>query len=177
MIRRGDVFEERPSEAIDVPVKDEESPSFEPRGSPRFLLCRDRTMPPKARPLTQAAIERMITSRINKALTADRARRVNASGAGGSGQGGAPASRECTFASEYAEGKKVKFVAATLQGPALTWWNSKVATMGLEAVNQIPWTKMKQLMTVKFCPIEEVQRMEHELWNLKVKEFSIVAYT
>ncbi|GKC29080.1 hypothetical protein Tco_1036374 [Tanacetum coccineum] len=27
--------------------------------------------------------------------------------------------------SECAEGKKVKFVAATLQGPALTWWNSK----------------------------------------------------
>ncbi|GJR87598.1 hypothetical protein Tco_0211609 [Tanacetum coccineum] len=27
--------------------------------------------------------------------------------------------------SECAEGKKVKFTAATLQGPALTWWNSK----------------------------------------------------
>ncbi|GKG52980.1 hypothetical protein Tco_0550092, partial [Tanacetum coccineum] len=26
--------------------------------------------------------------------------------------------------SGYAEGKKVKFVAATLQGSALTWWNS-----------------------------------------------------
>ncbi|GKB29906.1 hypothetical protein Tco_0869307, partial [Tanacetum coccineum] len=35
MIRRGVVFEERPNEAIDVPVKDEESPSSEPRGSPR----------------------------------------------------------------------------------------------------------------------------------------------
>ncbi|GJY66852.1 putative reverse transcriptase domain-containing protein [Tanacetum coccineum] len=34
--------------------------------------------------------------------------------------------------SEYAEGKKVKFSAATLQGPTLTWWNAKVATMGLE---------------------------------------------
>ncbi|GJR49689.1 putative reverse transcriptase domain-containing protein [Tanacetum coccineum] len=36
---------------------------------------------------------------------------------------------------------------------------------------------MKQLMTAEFCPSEEVQRMEHELWNLKVKEFNIVAYT
>nr|GFC07589.1 hypothetical protein [Tanacetum cinerariifolium] len=27
--------------------------------------------------------------------------------------------------SECAEGKKVKFAATTLQGPALTWWNSK----------------------------------------------------
>ncbi|GJZ45212.1 putative reverse transcriptase domain-containing protein [Tanacetum coccineum] len=32
-------------------------------------------------------------------------------------------------------------------------------------------------MTEEFCPIEEVQRMEHELWNLKVKEFDITAYT
>ncbi|GJV43413.1 hypothetical protein Tco_1427949 [Tanacetum coccineum] len=34
MIRRGFVFEERPNEAIDVPVEDEKSPSSEPRGSP-----------------------------------------------------------------------------------------------------------------------------------------------
>ncbi|GJV56422.1 hypothetical protein Tco_1457427 [Tanacetum coccineum] len=55
-------------------------------------------MPPKARPLTQAAIVRIITSRINEALTADRARRVNAREAGRSGQGGELAVRECTFA-------------------------------------------------------------------------------
>nr|GEU83605.1 putative reverse transcriptase domain-containing protein [Tanacetum cinerariifolium] len=30
--------------------------------------------------------------------------------------------------SECAEGKKVKFVAATLEGPSLTWWKTKVAT-------------------------------------------------
>ncbi|GKA29062.1 putative reverse transcriptase domain-containing protein [Tanacetum coccineum] len=65
------------------------------------------------------------------------------------------------------EGKKVKFDAATLEGPALTWWKTKVAPMGLETVNQLPWTEMKQLMTTEFCPIEEVERMEHELWNLK----------
>ncbi|GJU12981.1 putative reverse transcriptase domain-containing protein [Tanacetum coccineum] len=164
-------------------------------------------MPPKLRPLTHAAIERMITLRVNEALTADRARRVNAGGAGGSGQGGAPSARECTFAefikcnptifhgiegavelrrwfektkmvfgiSECAEGKKVKFAAATLQGPALTWWNSKIATMGLEVVNRIPWTKMKQMMTAEFCPTEEVQRMEHELM-VELKNLKVDAY-
>nr|GEW79059.1 putative reverse transcriptase domain-containing protein [Tanacetum cinerariifolium] len=93
MIRRGVMFEERPNEAIDVLVKDEDSPSSES---------------------------------INEALTADRARRVNASEAGGSRQGGALAARECTFVgfmNEFAEGKKVKFDATTLQGPALTWFN------------------------------------------------------
>ncbi|GJR59911.1 putative reverse transcriptase domain-containing protein [Tanacetum coccineum] len=69
--------------------------------------------------------------------------------------------------SECVEDKKVKFAAAILQGPALTWWNAKVETMGLETMNQMPWAEMKQLMTVEFCSIEEVQRMEHELWNLR----------
>ncbi|GJY09427.1 putative reverse transcriptase domain-containing protein [Tanacetum coccineum] len=79
--------------------------------------------------------------------------------------------------SECAEGKKVSFAAATLEGPALTWWNSKVATLGLENVNQMPWTEMNQVMTAEFCPIEEIQCLENELWNLKVKEYDIVAYT
>nr|GFA30472.1 putative reverse transcriptase domain-containing protein [Tanacetum cinerariifolium] len=52
--------------------------------------------------------------------------------------------------SECAEGKMVKFAAATLEGSALTWWKNKVATIGLENVNQMPWTEMKQLMTVEF---------------------------
>ncbi|GJW96627.1 putative reverse transcriptase domain-containing protein [Tanacetum coccineum] len=72
--------------------------------------------------------------------------------------------------SECAEGKKVKFAAATLEGPALTWWKTKVTTMGLETVNQMPWTEMKQLMTAEFCSIEEIQLMEHELWNLRMVE-------
>ncbi|GKE00071.1 putative reverse transcriptase domain-containing protein [Tanacetum coccineum] len=85
---------------------------------------------------------------------------------------------EMTFGiSECAEDKKVKFVAATLRGPALTWWNSKVAILGLDVANQMGWTEMKKLMTAEFCPAEELQRMENKLWNLKVKEYNMVAYT
>ncbi|GJV58410.1 putative reverse transcriptase domain-containing protein [Tanacetum coccineum] len=156
MIRRGVMFEERPSEAIDVSVEDEETPSSEPRGSPlsslvsvveSFIVI----MPPKARPMTQAALERMITSRINVALTANRASRggnarTNLRGASGSGptggQIGAAIVHECTFTgfikcnpTTY-HGKKVKFAAATLQGPALTWWNSKVKEFNIVAYTQ-----------------------------------------
>ncbi|GJZ68321.1 putative reverse transcriptase domain-containing protein [Tanacetum coccineum] len=85
---------------------------------------------------------------------------------------------EMTFRiSECAKDKKVKFAAATLRGPALTWWNSKVAILGLDVANQMGWTEMKKLMTAEFCPAEELQRMENELWNLKVKEYNMVAYT
>ncbi|GJS97500.1 putative reverse transcriptase domain-containing protein [Tanacetum coccineum] len=208
MIRRGYVCEERPNEAIDVLVKDEKSPSSEPRGSPH------RIMPPKSAPLTQVVVRRMIKESVDVAVVAERARHANAGNEARvsgpvRGQDVTPAVCECTFAgflkcnltvfcgvegaielkrwfektesvfgiSECAEGKKVKLVAAILEGPTLTWWNSKIATMGLETVNQMPWTKMRQLMTTEFCLIEEIQRMEHDLWNLKVKEYNIVAYT
>nr|GEZ42566.1 putative reverse transcriptase domain-containing protein [Tanacetum cinerariifolium] len=104
-------------------------------------------MPPKSAPLTQAAICRMIKENIDAAIVAERARQANVrNDASGSGpvKGAVELRRwfektESVFGiSECAEGKKVKFTAATLQGPALTWWNAKVATMGLENVNQMP---------------------------------------
>ncbi|GJT85698.1 reverse transcriptase zinc-binding domain-containing protein, partial [Tanacetum coccineum] len=171
---RGFMFEECPNEAIDVSIKDEKSPLTE------------TIMPPKSAPMTQAAIRRMIKESVDAAIAAERSRKANdASGYGPvRSRDTAPAIREwfkkteSVFEiSECAEGKKVKFAAATLEGPALTWWKTKVATMGLETMNQMPWTEMKQLMTAEFCLIEEIQRMEHELWNLKIKEYDIVSYT
>ncbi|GJX25392.1 putative reverse transcriptase domain-containing protein [Tanacetum coccineum] len=109
----------------------------------------------------------MIKESVNAAIAAERARHANDGnddrGSGlVRGQDVAPVVREwfekteSVFGiSECAEGNKVKFVAATLQGPALTWWNVKVATMGLETMNQMPWTEMKQLMTAEFCLVEE----------------------
>nr|GEU37363.1 putative zinc finger, CCHC-type, retrotransposon Gag domain protein [Tanacetum cinerariifolium] len=77
--------------------------------------------------------------------------------------------RENTFEiSECAEGKKVKFVTAILYGRALTWWNSQVAILGRGAENGRPWAEVKQMMTNKFCPTEEVQRLEDKLRHLKL---------
>ncbi|GJS03033.1 putative reverse transcriptase domain-containing protein [Tanacetum coccineum] len=183
MIRRGFMFEERPNEAINVLIEDEKSSLPEPRGSPSNSI-----MPPKSAPMTQAAIRRIIKESVDAAIAAKwtwQANVINDASRSGPvrGRDTAPAIRECTFAGimkcnpAVFQGKKVKFAAATLEGPALTWWKTKVATIGLEIVNQMSWTEMQQLMTAEFCPIEEVQRMEHELWNLKVKEYDVVAYT
>nr|GEY77659.1 putative reverse transcriptase domain-containing protein [Tanacetum cinerariifolium] len=173
MIHRGHVFEERPYEAINVPIKDEKSPSSE-------------IIPPKSTPMTQAAIHRMIRENIDAVIATERPRHVNV---GNDARGHGPVrgavellrwfkKTESVFGvSECVEGKKVRFDDATLKGPTLTWWNSMTATMGLETVNQIPWTEMKQLMSAEFCPIEQVQRIEHELWNLKIKKYKIVACT
>nr|GEV89667.1 hypothetical protein [Tanacetum cinerariifolium] len=134
--------------------------------------AKEEIMPPKSAPLTQADIRRMIKESVDVAIAVERARHVNA---GNDARGPGPVRGQDI--APVVQGNKVKFAAVTLQGPALTWWNAKVATMGLETVNQMPWAEMKQLMTAEFCPIEELQIMEHKLWNLKVKEYSIVAYT
>nr|GEY73407.1 putative reverse transcriptase domain-containing protein [Tanacetum cinerariifolium] len=79
--------------------------------------------------------------------------------------------RKCT------EANNVVFAVATFQDRALTWWNSQVATLGIEAVTKKTWAEMKVMMTEEFCPLEEIQRMECELWNLRVKEMDISSYT
>ncbi|GJS13807.1 putative reverse transcriptase domain-containing protein [Tanacetum coccineum] len=128
-------------------------------------------MTPKFAPLTRAAIRRMIKESIDVVIAAERARHANAGNdARGSGlvrgQDAAPFVRECTFAGF------MKCNPTAFHGT-----KGAVATMGLETANQIGWTEMKKLMTAEFCPAEELQRMENELWNLKVKEYNMVAYT
>nr|GEX03704.1 hypothetical protein [Tanacetum cinerariifolium] len=79
--------------------------------------------------------------------------------------------------SDCAERNKVKFAAATLQGRALTWWNSQVATLGLNVAIGKSWGDMKNMMLEEFCPDEEIHRMEDELRSLKLKDTNIAAYT
>nr|GEZ94521.1 hypothetical protein [Tanacetum cinerariifolium] len=79
--------------------------------------------------------------------------------------------------SKCTEANKVVFAAATFQDRALTWWNSQVATLGIKVVTRKMWAEMKVMMTEEFCPPGEIQRIEGELWNLRVKEMDISSYT
>ncbi|GJU52936.1 putative reverse transcriptase domain-containing protein [Tanacetum coccineum] len=38
------------------------------------------------------------------------------------------------------------------------------------------WTDLKKKMTTKYCPRNEIKKIEAELWNLKVKGTDVVAY-
>nr|GEZ72179.1 hypothetical protein [Tanacetum cinerariifolium] len=62
-------------------------------------------------------------------------------------------------------------------GRALTWWNSQVATLGLNVAIGKSWGDMKKMMLEEFHPNEEVQRIEDELRSLKLKNTNIIAYT
>nr|GEX07601.1 hypothetical protein [Tanacetum cinerariifolium] len=90
MIHRGFMFKERPNEAINVPIKDEKSPSSEPRGSPYSAY------------LNQAAIHQMIKDNVDAAIAAERVRQANARNEASRsglarGQDATPATREYNF--------------------------------------------------------------------------------
>ena len=44
------------------------------------------------------------------------------------------------------EENKVKYATGTLEGPALTWWNSNVQTLGLGEANALTWNGFKTLL-------------------------------
>nr|GEU80211.1 putative reverse transcriptase domain-containing protein [Tanacetum cinerariifolium] len=130
-------------------------------------------MPPKA--MSQAAIERLITQRVNDALEAERASRVNEGEQAGrmneKGEGSNANETRGQFSSF------MKCNPTPFHGRALTWWNSQVATLGLNVAIGKSWDEMKKMMLEEFCPDEEVQRMKDELRSLKLRDTNITAYT
>ncbi|GJV06359.1 hypothetical protein Tco_1344015 [Tanacetum coccineum] len=66
----------------------------------------------------------------------------------------------CTAASQ------VKFATCTLQDDALTWWNAHVKTTTPEAAHAMPWATLKKMMTDKYCPREEIDKIEKYIGGL-----------
>ncbi|GJU79055.1 zinc finger, CCHC-type containing protein [Tanacetum coccineum] len=79
--------------------------------------------------------------------------------------------------SNYIVACQVKFSTCTLQGNALTWWNSHVKTTTPEAAHAMPWRTLKKMMTDKYYPRGEIKKLEFEIWNLKVKGNDVVTYS
>ncbi|GJU17275.1 putative reverse transcriptase domain-containing protein [Tanacetum coccineum] len=66
---------------------------------------------------------------------------------------------------------QVKFTTCTLHSVALTWWNTHVKTVGHDAAYGMPWKTLMKMMTDKYCPQNEIKKLEMEIWDLKVKMF------
>nr|GFB76947.1 reverse transcriptase domain-containing protein [Tanacetum cinerariifolium] len=62
----------------------------------------------------------------------------------------------------------VKFTTRTLLDAALTWWNSQIRSLGLDAYS-MTWEVLKKKMMNKYCLQGGIKKLEIELWNLKVK--------
>nr|GFB91782.1 hypothetical protein [Tanacetum cinerariifolium] len=123
-----------------------------------------KTMPPRKRtrgnpppPLTQDTANRMIQESVEAAIRAER---------------------------ERVQNKEIVLKDLTNErAVGLIRWIKKtemvftVATLGIEVVTSKTWAEIKVMMTEEFCPPEEIQRMESELWNLRVKEMDISSYS
>ncbi|GJZ00009.1 reverse transcriptase domain-containing protein [Tanacetum coccineum] len=72
---------------------------------------------------------------------------------------------------------QVKYATCTLLNSALTWWNSHKRTVGTKAAFAMSWRELMKLMAEVYCPRNEIQKMETELWNLIVKNNYLAAYT
>nr|GEX59255.1 retrotransposon protein, putative, Ty3-gypsy subclass [Tanacetum cinerariifolium] len=81
------------------------------------------------------------------------------------------------YISSCAIDNQVKFATCTLLGAALTWRNGHVRTLGHEAAYAMTWGTLKKNTTDKYCPKGEIKKLEIKLWNLRVKENDVVAYT
>ncbi|GJZ32363.1 hypothetical protein Tco_0577799 [Tanacetum coccineum] len=71
---------------------------------------------------------------------------------------------------------QIKFATCTLQGNALTWWNSHVRTVEHDVAYAMPWKTLKKMMTDKYCPRGEIKKLEIKMWNLKVKGTDVLSY-
>nr|GEZ86017.1 hypothetical protein [Tanacetum cinerariifolium] len=69
---------------------------------------------------------------------------------------------------------QVKYAACTMQGVALTWWNSHVKTVTLKVAQALPWKTLKKMMTDKNCPRGEIKKLETEMWELKTKGTDVI---
>ncbi|GJW33631.1 putative reverse transcriptase domain-containing protein [Tanacetum coccineum] len=72
---------------------------------------------------------------------------------------------------------QVKYATCTLLNSALTWWNAHKRTIGADVAFAMSWKELMKLMVEVYCPRNEIQKMESELWNLTVKNNDLAAYT
>ncbi|GJZ72448.1 putative reverse transcriptase domain-containing protein [Tanacetum coccineum] len=73
--------------------------------------------------------------------------------------------------------QKVKYIAGSLVGKALTWWNSQIRTLSREVAVSMSWNDFKFMMIEEFCPSHEMQKLETELWNHAMVGAGHAAYT
>ncbi|GJW87120.1 putative reverse transcriptase domain-containing protein [Tanacetum coccineum] len=160
-------------------------------GDLRAADCRRQKMAPKKRttraspattittiPVTNAQLKALIDQGVRDALAArdaDRSRNDDDSYNSGTGSRRTKQTAremETVFnISNYAVKNQVKFATCTLHGVALTWWKSHVKTVGQDATHSMPWNTLMKMMTAKCCPRNEINKLEMEIWELKVKEF------
>ncbi|GJV03769.1 putative reverse transcriptase domain-containing protein, partial [Tanacetum coccineum] len=153
--------------------------------------------------MTPEAIEELVNRRVEEALAAYEATHAanaleaenqsqtgsdgdNGNGRNGNGGNGnlnennkdvRHVARELFHISNCPKKYQVKYATCTLLNSALTWWNSHKRTIGTDTSFAMSWRELMKLMAEVYCPRNEIQKMESELWNLTVKNNDLAVYT
>ncbi|GJT76754.1 reverse transcriptase domain-containing protein [Tanacetum coccineum] len=82
------------------------------------------------------------------------------------GRGDRPVARECTY-QDFMKCQPLNFKGT----------EGVVGLIRTEAAFAMSWRELMKLMTEVYCPRNEIQKMETELWNLTMKNNDLTAYT
>src|ERR1043166_5025299 len=81
------------------------------------------------------------------------------------------------YHSESEEHRKVEFASSQLKKEARKWWDNVVRIRGSRAAAyQLTWEELKELMRVEYCSKAAMTELEHEFWNLQMKDLEIDQY-
>ncbi|GKE18414.1 putative reverse transcriptase domain-containing protein, partial [Tanacetum coccineum] len=112
--------------------------------------------------VTNAQLQAMINQGVTAALVArDADRNTNGDDSHISGAG-----FRRTKQTVHEFENQVKFATCILHSVALTWWNTHVKTVGHDATYGMPWKTLIKMMTDKYCPQNEIKKLEMEIWDL-----------
>ncbi|GJR97117.1 reverse transcriptase domain-containing protein [Tanacetum coccineum] len=78
--------------------------------------------------------------------------------------------------SNYTVENQVKFATCTLHLVSLTWWNTHGKIVGHDAAYGMPWKTLMKMITDKYCPRNEIKKLEIKIWDLKVKGTDLTSY-
>nr|GEX18519.1 putative reverse transcriptase domain-containing protein [Tanacetum cinerariifolium] len=135
--------------------------------------------------ITHEEVEELVARRVAEEMEAHEVARnletlnekeeeQEGNGNGGNGENGnrdmnyggfIPMARECTF-QDFLKCKPHTFSGT-----------ESVRTIDVDAAYAMKWARLMKLMTEVYCPRNEFQKMETELWNLTVKGNDLTAYT
>ncbi|GJS43793.1 putative reverse transcriptase domain-containing protein [Tanacetum coccineum] len=128
--------------------------------------------------MTPEAIEELVNRRVEEALAAHEVTHKN-------GRGDRHVARECTY-QDFMKCQPLNFKGTKGVVGLIRWFekmetvfhiNSYRGLLGLRLILAMSWRELMKLMTEVYCPRNEIQKMETELWNLTVKKNDLTAYT
>ncbi|KAI3743346.1 hypothetical protein L1987_61053 [Smallanthus sonchifolius] len=79
--------------------------------------------------------------------------------------------------SECRDDQEVKFAAHSFTNEALSWWRSIERIKSSTEMKKMKWDDMKKLLITKFCPQNEIDRVEREFLGLCADSMTHRQYT